>query len=414
MLTAFNTALSGLQAESTAISVVGNNLANLNTTGFKADHVNFADLMSDALSADGSTQIGMGVATPFTVKNFSQNGAPQTSTNSLAVAIQGQGFLIDKSASGATAYTRDGNLKTSQDGTLENSEGEAIQGWMNLSGGSINTSAPVGNIVVPIGSVEPGQATANLSLNMNLDATAATGTAAAPNYSTQLQVFDSLGQAQTLTLDFWKTSNGNWSWAASVPASAGTTTSTGTLSFDGSGNLTTPAANPAAPNISITGLSDGAANLAISFNPYANGVASITQQAQTSSVASNTQDGSAASQVTGVSIANGGAVMAALSNGKQLQVGELAIANFTNPDSLLAVGNNDFQVSGATSGVAIGTANTGGRGQIFGSSTEASTVDISTEFTNLMTYQNAYEADSRVITIANTVMQQTVNLIPQA
>jgi flagellar hook protein FlgE len=413
LLTAFNTALSGLQAESTAISVVGNNLANLNTTGFKADHVNFSDLMSQVLSADGATQVGMGVGTPFTQKNFSQNGATQTSTNSLAVAIQGQGFLIDKSASGATLYTRDGNLSTRQDGTLQNSEGEAIQGWMNLSGGAINTSAPVGNIVVPIGSVEPGQATANLSLNMNLDATSATGTAAAPNFSTQMQVFDSLGQAQTLTLDFWKTSNGNWSWGASVPASAGTTTSTGTLAFDGSGNLTAPAVTAASPVISITGLSDGANNLSINFNLYSNGVPSITQQAQTSSAASNTQDGSAASQVTGVSIANGGAVMASLSNGKQLQVGELALANFTNPNSLLAVGNNDFQVSGATSGVAIGTANTGGRGQIFGSATEASTVDISTEFTNLMTYQNAYEANSRVITIANSVMQQTVNLIPQ-
>ena len=478
MLTAFNTALSGLEAESTAISVVGNNLANLNTTGFKADDVNFGDLMSEALSANGSTQIGMGVGTPSTLKNFSENGATQSSTNPLAVAIQGQGFLIDKSASGATLYTRDGDLSTSQNGTLQNSAGEAIQGWVNLSGGPINTSASVGNIVVPIGSLEPGQATGNLALNMNLDATAvpfssvtvtnggsgytsaptvtvtggggsgATATATisngvvtgvtitggsgytsvptlsfsggggtgatatvAPNFSTQVQVFDSLGDPQNLTMNFWKTDNGSWSWAASVPAGDGTTTSTGTLAFDANGNLQPPPANAASVPVSVTGLSDGANNLSVNFNLFNNGVPSITQYAQTSSVSSTTQDGSAASQVSSVSIANGGAVMASLSNGKQLQVGELAVANFVNPDSLIAVGNNDFQVSGVSSAAAIGTANTGGRGQIFGSATEASTVDVSTEFTNLMTYQNAYEANSRVITVANSVLQQTVNLI---
>jgi flagellar hook protein FlgE len=409
LLTAFNTALSALQAESTAISVVGNNLANLNTTGFKADQVTFADLMSETLSAGGSTQIGTGVGTPFTLKNFSQDGAPQTSTNPLAVAIQGQGFLLDRSASGALLYTRDGNLSTDQNGTLQNSEGEAIQGWMNLTfnGGPINTSGPVGNIVIPMGSLVPGQATGNLGLNMNLDATAAVGS----NFSTQLQVFDSLGNAQTLTMDFTKTGTNAWSWAASVPAGAGTTTSTGTLAFDNSGNLQTPATNPAAPNISITGLADGAANLNFSFDPYNNGAATITQYAQASSVASNTQDGSAPSQISGVSIGNGGAVMASLSNGKQIQVGELAVANFTNPDSLIAVGNNDFQVSGLSSQAAIGTANSGGRGQIIGGATEASTVDISTEFTHLMTYQQGYEANSRVITTANSILQQTVNLI---
>lgn len=417
MLTAFNTALSALSAESTAISVVGNNLANLNTTGFKSSNVNFADVMSASLAADGSTQMGMGIKNPLTQKDFSQQGAIQSSSNGLSVAIQGSGFLIDRDSSGVLTYTRDGNLKVSSTGTLQTSQGQAIQGWTNLAGGPVNTNVPIGNITVPTGTLEPATPTSNLSLNMNLDATAAvTTTSAAPTYSTQVQVFDSLGTAQTLTVNFWKTSNAtsptapsNWTWSAALPN--GTTTSTGTISFDQSGNLAAPLKTAASPVIAVTGLTDGAANLGINFNLYQNGVPTITQYAQTSSVSSNLQDGSAAAQVTGVSVGSGGAVMAALSNGKQLQVGMLAVANFVNPTSLVAVGDNNFQVSGRTSQAAIGTAGTGGRGDVIGSATESSTVDISTEFTRLMTYQNSYTASARVITTANNIQQETTNLI---
>jgi flagellar hook protein FlgE len=415
LLTAFNTALSGLSADSTAVSVVGNNIANLNTTGFKASSVTFADVMSATLSADGSTQLGMGVKTPVTNRDFSQEGSLVSTTNALDVAVQGQGFLIDKTANGAILYTRDGNLKTDATGTLMNAQGEAIQGWIGAAG-KINTNAPVGNIVVPTGTLEPAVPTANMALNMNLDATAAVVsaplTAANATYSTSIQVFDSLGEAQTLTMNFWKTGAGAWTWGVSTPN--GTTTSTGTLSFDTSGNLTSPASNPASPNVAITGMSDGAANMNINLDFFANGAPVITQYAQQSSTASTSQDGSAPASVTGVGIGSGGVVLASLSNGKQLQVGQIAVANFTNPGSLIAVGNNDYQVSGLTSEPAIGSAGTGGRGDVEGSTLESSTVDIATEFTRLMTFQNSYEANSRVITTANTLEQQTVNLIPNA
>ncbi len=417
MLTAFNTALSGLSADSTAVSVVGNNIANLNTTGFKSSSVTFADVMSATLTADGSTQLGMGVKSPVTNKDFLQEGALVSTSNALDVAIQGQGFLIDKTAGGSVLYSRDGNLKTDSIGTLMNSQNEAIQGWTVVNG-KVNTNAALGNIVVPTGTLEPAVATTNMSFNTNLDATAAVATApltaANATYSTPIQVFDSLGKAQTVTMNFWNNGGGNWTWGASVPAANGTTTSTGTLTFDSSGNLTSPASTAAAPTVAITGLADGAANMNINFNLYANGSSAITQYAQQSSTSSNSQDGSAPASVTGVSIGSGGAVFASLSNGKQLQIATVAVANFTNPTSLIAVGNNDYQVSGLTSQPAIGAAGTGGRGDIQGSTLESSTVDISTEFTQLMTFQNSYEANSRVITTANTLEQQTVNLIPQA
>jgi len=420
MLTAFSSALSALSADSTAISVVGNDLANLNTTGFKASTVDFQDLLYETLSG-GSSQVGMGVQQPTTERVFSQ-GATQSSTNPLDVAISGQGFLIVKTASGAIQYTRDGNLTTDSSGNLVTANGDYIQGWSSLTG-NVNATGPTGNITVPTGSLRQAAPTANISVTMNLDATAANTTPSTggvpnpPTFSTPIEVYDSLGNSHVVTLDFWKTSSATpstpaqWTWSASVPAADGTTTSTGTLQFDQNGNLVSPSATAASPTITLTGLTDGASDLTMNWNLFSGGNSTITQYAQTSSMSTNSQDGSAPAQMTQISIGNGGVVLAQLSNGQQMEVGQLATANFVNPDSLVDVGNNNYQVSGTTSNAAIGVPGSGGRGQVLGSTLESSTVDISTEFTNLMTYQNSYEAASRVITTADTIMQQTLNIM---
>ena len=420
MLTAFSSALSALSADSTAISVVGNDLANLNTTGFKASTVDFQDLLYETLSG-GSSQVGMGVQQPTTERVFSQ-GATQSSTNPLDVAISGQGFLIVKTASGAIQYTRDGNLTTDSSGNLVTANGDYIQGWSSLTG-NVNATGPTGNITVPTGSLRQAAPTANISVTMNLDATAANTTPSTggvpnpPTFSTPIEVYDSLGNSHVVTLDFWKTSSATpstpaqWTWSASVPAADGTTTSTGTLQFDQNGNLVSPSATAASPTITLTGLTDGASDLTMNWNLFSGGNSTITQYAQTSSMSTNSQDGSAPAQMTQISIGNGGVVLAQLSNGQQMEVGQLATANLVNPDSLVDVGNNNYQVSGTTSNAAIGVPGSGGRGQVLGSTLESSTVDISTEFTNLMTYQNSYEAASRVITTADTIMQQTLNIM---
>jgi flagellar hook protein FlgE len=262
-----------------------------------------------------------------------------------------------------------------------------------------------------------------MSVDMNLDATAANTTPSTggvpnpPTFSTPIEVFDSLGNSHVLTINLWKTASATpttpaqWTWAASVPAADGTTTSTGTLQFDQNGNLVSPASTAASPVITITGLTDGAADMNVNWNLYQAGNGTISQYAQASSMSTNSQDGSAAAQMTQISIGNGGVVLAQLSNGQQMEVGQLAMSNFVNPDSLLDVGNNNYQVSGASSNPAVGTPDSGGRGEILGSSLESSTVDISTEFTHLMTYQNSYEAATRVITTADTIMQQTLNIM---
>ncbi len=186
---------------------------------------------------------------------------------------------------------------------------------------------------------------------------------------------------------------------------------TGSLTFNANGQLTSPAAGATPPTLAVTGLADNAKNMTVNFNLYNGTQPMLTQFAEASASSANTQDGSPSAQVTNVAIANGGSVVATYSNGAQVTMGKIAMANFTNPDSLLAVGNNSYQVTGSTSNPSIGLPNLGGRGQIMGSSLESSTADIATEFTSLMVDQNSYQASSKVVTTADQLDQAVINLI---
>jgi flagellar hook protein FlgE len=418
MLTALSTALSALNANSTAISVVGNNLANLDTTGFKDSAVSFSDLVSGSMGGGlGEAQVGSGTAQPSAIQEFTQ-GAVQTSSGTLDAAIQGNGFFILSNASGATSYTRAGNFKTNASGLLETNAGDLVQGWTaDPTTGAIDTNNPIGDIVVPVGSTKPPVATQNLTLDLNLNASAAT--TGAPDLSYPIQVYDTLGTAHTLTIDFTKTGANQWTYDVSIPGAdlaagtAGTPSSvaTGSLQFDSSGQLTTPAAGtPIA--LTISGLTDGASDMNVAWSPYNSaGAGEITQFAETSGVSSSSQDGSAAAQLMGVSLADGGQIMAQFSDGQQTVVGQLAMAGIRNPDSLSAQGDNTYTVTAGTATPVVGLPGTGGRGNIVGGSLEASTVDVATEFTNLIVYQRAYEANARVVSTADQLTQDTVNLI---
>jgi flagellar hook protein FlgE len=185
----------------------------------------------------------------------------------------------------------------------------------------------------------------------------------------------------------------------------------GSFTFDNLGQLTDPP-NGSPIAFSITGLSDGAADMNISWNPYtAAGAGRITQFGQPSAPSANAQNGSPAAQLVRVGLADGGQVLAQYSNGDQVVVGQLAMASIRNPDTLLAAGNNNFQLSARTATPSVGTPGTGGRGQIVGGSVEASTVDIAEEFTNLIVYQRGYEANSRVVSAADRLSETTINLM---
>jgi flagellar hook protein FlgE len=418
MLTALSTALSALNAQTVAIDVVGNNLANLNTTGYKASATQFYDLVSQTMGEGGSTQVGLGVGTPLTKRNFI-NGQIQGTSGPLDLAIQGSGFLIVKDPGGATLYTRAGDLKTDKAGNLMTSTGQYIQGW-SATNGAVNTASPIGNLVVPLGSLKPPVATENMSLTANLDSRSDVAptphTTANASFSTGVEVYDSLGNSHVVTVNFWNNGGNSWDWQATVPgADVGSATDqqigSGSLTFDATGKLTLPAATDPAPQLTITGLASGANDMTVNFNLFDGTKGLISQFGQTSAPAAQFQDGAPSAQLSKVGIANGGAVVATYSDGQTVVMGQIAMANFVNPDSLISVGNNAFQTSGASSLASVGLPNSGGRGQILGSSLESSTVDIATEFTNLMVGQRSYQANAKVVTAADQINQVTIDLI---
>lgn len=419
MFTTFSTALSALNATSTAIDVVGNNLANMNTTGFKGSDLSFRDLISQA-SGNGTaeTQIGLGTAQPLTVQQFTQ-GAIQTNSGPLDAAIQGEGFFITQSPQGNTYYTRDGTFQVDSAGNLLTSTGAQVQGWNSTtSTGTIDTSGAISGIRIPSGALSPPVATTNMSVDLNLNSAAKAD--ATSDFSTPVTVYDSLGKSHILTVSFEKTGTNTWSYQVSLPGAdvtAGTAgtpfdipNASGTMTFDTNGQLTSPA--PGSPiAVAIPGLSDGASDMNINWDPYNNGAGRITQFGQASAASASSQDGAAAAELVSVSISDGGAITAQYSDGVQSTVGQVALAAISNPNTLVDVGNNDYQLSAATADPSVGTPGTGGRGTVVGGALESSNVDLATQFTNLITFQRSYEANAHVVTTADQLSQDTINLI---
>lgn len=413
MFTSFSTALSALNATSTAIDVVGNNLANLNTPGFKASVVSFHDLVTQSLGAGlGETQVGFGVGSPITLREFRQ-GAQQTTNGPLDAMIQGDGFFVVSGANNAVEYTRGGNFEVDENGHLTTATGEQVQGWTSTNG-LLDTNAPIGNIQVPVGGVKAPVATKSFSFDFNLDA-AAVATPVADSFSDSINVYDSLGEAHTVTVKFTKNAaSGQWDYSMSVPdadfKNPPFTPVTGSINFDSNGKLVTPTLTDVAPQLQIQGLADGAADMTVNWNLYNGLVARVTQYGQPSSPSAAEQDGTPAAQLIRVAIGTGGSVLAQYSDGGQTIVGQIAMATVRNPESLIAVGNNNYEASGKTALPAIGQPGTGGRGMVIGGSVESSTVDIAREFTNLIVFQRAYQANAKVVTTVDQLSQETINL----
>ncbi len=411
MFTSFSTALSALGAHATAVDVVGNNLANLNTPGFKSSSVSFYDLVTQSLGAGlGETQVGFGVGRPVTIRNFSQ-GAIQASNGQLDAAIQGDGFLVLKGSQNQVVYTRGGNLIVDRSGNLLTGKGYRVQGWTETNG-TVNTNGPVGDIVIPVGSIKAPRASTSFQFDMNLNAAASAGPPP-DSFSTSIEIFDSLGASHIVSVAFTKSATANaWDYSITVPDSSVTAPVaplTGTLQFDSNGQLTTPdALTPV--TFDITGLANGSEDISLNWQLYNGQTPRLTQYSQPSAVSANSQNGEPSAQLIRVAIGDGGRVLAQYSNGVQTMVGQLAMASIRNPESMVAVGDSAFQLSARSALPAIGIPNTGGRGQIIGGAVEASTVDIAREFTNLIVLQRGYQANTRVITTVDEISQETINL----
>lgn len=412
MFTSFSTALSALGALSTAVDVVGNNLANLNTPGFKASLVSFHDLVTQSLGAGlGETQVGFGVGRPITLRHFAQ-GAIQSSPGPLDAAIQGDGFLVARDKSGALLYTRGGNLQVDKAGNLLTATGERVQGWTSY-GGVVDTNLAIGDIVVPVGSLKSPVPSTEFSFDLNLDAS---GTAGPPatQFSTSIEVYDSLGASHVVSVSFTKNATpGQWDYSISIPnsdVSSPVTPVTGSITFDSTGKLVSPTSAGPFPALTVTGLNSGAADMTLTWQLYDGTTPRLTQYSQPSAVSANAQDGSPAAQLIRAGLDDGGRILAQYSDGQQIMVGQLAMAAIRNPESLIAAGNNNYLLSARTALPAIGIPGTGGRGTILGGSVEFSTVDIAREFTNLIVLQRGYQANTRVVTTVDELSQETINL----
>jgi len=403
--------LTGLNADATALNTIANDLANMNTTGFKTQTVNFSDFFYQQLGQTGSgnqIQLGSGVQTAAIESNFTQ-GSISSTGNATDVALSGNGFFVLNNG-GTDLYTRNGNFGLNASGGLVTQQGLQVMGYPAV-GGVVNANAPIGPITIPVGQVEPPQATTNFGMTMNLNASAAIGTAV-PG---QVTLYDSLGASHIATVTYTKTANNSWSYSIGLPAgdqtAAGTSANTtGTLTFDTSGNLTSPVANVA--GVSFTGLQDGAANMTFNWNVLgASGKPTISQVNSASAVAGTTQNGYASGQYQSFNVGVDGTVSATFSNGQQLAVGKLALANVNNQQGLQLLGNGDYATTLASGTAAVGVSGTAGLGTVQSGSLEQSNVNISAEFSALIIAQRAFEANSKAVTTFDTVAQETINMV---
>jgi len=423
MLTSFFSGLSGLNSNSTYISVIGNNLANVNTVAFKGDAVNFADMLRANVGTNGAgnaLQVGMGSRVAEITSSFTQGGLQATGVET-HVAIEGSGFLLADNSTGRF-YSRAGNLTLDSDGLLLTPDGSRIQGYTTRDAqGNIVPTGALSDITVPIGRVFDPVATGSIQMTTNLDAQALPTTP----FNSALTIYDPLGAPHILNVAYTNTAAGAWNYSVEVDGAdiqggvAGTPVvlAAGTLAFDGTGNLD-----------AATGV-DGAAPadvvVAMGANQWANGANqntftwdivnpdgtfNITGFSTPSAVSSTVQDGIGAAPIGQLAVDNVGVLRGILGNGQSVQIAQLALASFNNPTGLRKNGNNLFGETVGSGQPSFGIAGTGGRGSIIGGTLEMSNIDIAGEFVKLITAQRGYQASSRVITTSDEVILEAINL----
>ncbi len=408
----FSIPLSGLDASSTDLSVIANNLANLNTVGFKGQSTQFQDLFYQQIGSSGdgnAIQEGVGTSVSGISEDLTQ-GSIQSTGVPTDVAIQGEGYFIVQK-DGETLYTRAGNFSLGPTGQLLTQDGAAVLGYPAVDG-VVNANATLGPLSIATGLTNPPQATANAQLSLNLDSDTAVG----GTFSTAISVNDALGATHVLTYTFTKTAANAWNYSISIPAAdvgqagAPVVVNNGTLTFSGSGQLLTPAGNVA--GITIAGLADGASNLTFNWNLYdPNTGGLLTQVSGPSATSATQQDGFSSGSLVNYTIDSDGTIQGVFSNGQTTPLGQIALASFANEQGLSRNGSNEFLSTLASGAANVGAASTGGRGSLTGGSLEQSNVDIATQFAQLIVAQSSYQANAKSITTFDQVTQTAINLV---
>jgi len=403
--------ISGLNANATAMTVIGDNIANVNTTGFKSNRFSFANVLSQSLQGSGGNDMGRGVTFWGTSPSWSQ-GTVENTANPTDMAINGRGFFMVNDESGQSYFTRAGEFAFDRNGDLRNPDGLAVQGYevTAVAPDGTLTLGAISNIGVPSESTSPPVATDEFTMDINLDA----GTAVGGTYSTSQVFYDSLGNAVPVTFTFTNTGANAWTVGAAVPATMGGPVTIGgaatiPVAFDASGVMTAPAADTA---VSIT-LTNGAASpQAINWNLFdaAGSLGDITGYASTSVTTFQTQNGYPAGSLRGVSVDELGVVTGSYSNGQMTPLYQVALVDFPSYYGLSKTGNNLYAESLASGQALAGTATSGRLGSISPSAIEMSNVDLAQEFVKMITTQRAFQANSRVITTSDEILNELINI----
>jgi flagellar hook protein FlgE len=397
--------VSGLRNHQTYLDVVGNNIANVNTTGFRASRVTFQSLMSQTLRPAAAPTANLGGINPVQVglgailggiDTIQTQGSLQTTGKLTDLALEGDGFFI--MADGPRQYySRDGAFDLASDGTLINpTSGLRVMGWM-AQNGQIDTAQAVGPLTIPIGQSMRASASTSIKLAGNVSLSTATGS----TVDAQCTVRDSLGASHTLDITFTRTGAGAWTWQAASAEGLTVTPSTPTaLTFDANGQ---PILGTPGPTLSFTP-ANGASPVTLALD-----LSGLTQLDGESAL-TPTADGAEAGSLTTFSIDQSGIVSGVYSNGVQVVVGQIGLARFPNPGGLLSAGANLLDVSANSGQMQLISAGGDSGASIMAGALESSNVDLAQELTNMMVAERGFQANSRVITVADQLLENLVNL----
>ena len=403
----FQQGLSGLNVAAKNLDAVGNNVANASTVGFKSARAEFADAYASAAGAAASTQIGIGATVAAVRQQFTQ-GNITTTQNPLDVAINGTGFFR-LSTNGAISYSRNGQFSLDKNGYIVTNGGARLTGYPADASGNVVQSAPT-DLKMSFSDMSP-QPTSEVLLSLNLDA----GVAVHPPFnvndpttyeSTAMTVYDSLGNAHSLTLYFSKTSANTWSVRGALDGSLANVSPNPMvppLTFNSSGALT--AAVTLTPSLTLTNGAATPQNLNIEF-----AVGQVTQFAAPFAVNQLQQDGYKPGSLAGFSIGPDGMVLARYTNGQTRAQGQIVLANFVNPQGLAPQGGNQWVETSESGQPVIGAPGTAQLGTLQSGALEESNVDLTEELVKMITAQRIYQANAQTIRTQDQIMQTLVNL----
>ncbi len=407
--------VSGLAAQSNALGMISDNIANVNTVGYKGISARFSTLVTQAATVTHHTPGGV-QSSPYSY--IDRQGLLQGSASGTDLAVAGQGmFVVNESSAPGFGddyyFTRAGSFNPDQNGNLVNAAGYYLQGY-DLSTGTPPPSASTltGLSTVNIANLSgSAAATTNIALGVNLPSTAAV----TDSFTVTAQVFDSLGNSHDMDIVFTKAGTNSWTWAASNPTMDGGVTSSGNA--NGSGTITfatdgTPSAfTPAAPSITLTGFTTGAGNATIALDlGTVSATDGLTQFAGEFTISNIDQDGVRFGNYAGITINEQGIVTALFDNGQRRDIYQLPLGMFRNPNGLESRSGNVFLETDRSGNFQLTLAGNGGAGDIAPAALESSTVDLAEEFTKMIITQRAYSANTKVITTADDMLEELIRV----